>query len=741
MSKISLSVVIPSYNEEKNVAQCLTRVSAVLRRLNAEYEIILVDDGSKDRTGEIAKSFLSKIPHLSVVENHPNLGYGGALRAGFAQATKEFIAFVPADNQFDFSEISKLLAAQKKTGADIVSGIRSNRRDPFHRRLAAWGWNTSVRALFGYLASDIDCGFKLFKREILEQVNLTAKRGAMIDTQLLAGARARGFTVAEIPLTHLPRTSGVGTGVHPRVIIQSFLDLFVFWWRLKQEILVERGKSVFRWEMFLLLAVLILAGFVRLYRLPDYMTFLGDEGRDAAAVRDIVLGRHLPLIGPGTSVGNMYLGPLYYYLIAPSLWLADFSPVGPAVEVALFGVLTVGLLWWLARQWFARGIALALSLLYALSPLVIIYSRSSWNPNIMPFFSLLTIYALWKVVKWGYWRWAVIGAVSFSFVLNSHYLGLLLLPTIAAFLLFRARQDLPSHTSRMRPNLLAAIGLFLILQSPLLLFDLRHDLANARNITQFFAARQTTVNLKIYKSLPHVWPIWQDISTSLLASGEKSLGSAAAWIVPGLALFAFFRRRLPRLEFILTAAWLLVGIVGLGLYKQHIYAHYYGFLFPAPFLLLGFAASSLSSIRFSRWGLILVGIVLLALALKLGPFRSSANYQLARTQAVADAVINHSGGRPFNLALISNHNYDASYRYLLSQRSAPYFTIHDRITDQLFVICETPPCDPINHPLWEIASFGWAKIEAEWDFDWGVKLFRLGKNPSGAPPPQTESPE
>ena len=239
------------------------------------------------------------------------------LKLDFAKATKEFICFIPADNQFDITEISKLIALQKQHNADIVSGIRVQDQDfSFYRKALRWTWNTLVRALFGYLATDIDCGFKLFRRSILDTLNLTSD-GAMIDTQLYAGARARNLKIIEIPVTHLPRTAGESTGGKLHVAIKALRELLFFWWQLKQEILVEQGKAIFRWELIAILAILAVAAFVRLYRIDQYMTFLGDEGRDAVAMRDIVLLKHVPLIGPGTSIGNMYLGPWYYYLTAP----------------------------------------------------------------------------------------------------------------------------------------------------------------------------------------------------------------------------------------------------------------------------------------------------------------------------------------------------------------------------------------------------------------------------------------
>ena len=338
-----------------------------------------------------------------------------------------------------------------------------------------------LELLFGYLATDIDCGFKLFRRSILDTLNLTSD-GAMIDTQLYAGARARNLKIIETPVTHLPRTAGESTGGKLHVAIKALRELLFFWWQLKQEILVEQGKAIFRWELIAILTILAVTAFVRLYRIDQYMTFLGDEGRDAVAMRDIVLLKHVPLIGPGTSIGNMYLGPWYYYLTAPILLLAGFSPVGPSIQVALIGLLTVALIWWIGRQWFGRVPALLISTLYSLSPTIIISSRSSWNPNITPFFALLTIYGIWKVWRLGYWRWLIVAAISFAFVLNSHYLGLSASgPMILfIFLAYPKFKNSPKPTS-----IFYFLSLSSCLMSPLLWFDLRHDWSNFKSIKTF----------------------------------------------------------------------------------------------------------------------------------------------------------------------------------------------------------------------------------------------------------------
>lgn len=236
----SLSIVLPAYNEEENAASAVEQVSAVAQELGVDYEIILVNDGSADRTGEIGRELERHIPNFRLVEHYPNRGYGGSLKAGFAAATKDLIAFTPADKQFDFSEITRLL--ERLDEADIVSGYRADRQDHFIRRFNAFGWNSVVRLLFGRLCRDIDCGFKLFRREILDRVNIVSD-GAMIDTEFLAGAKARGYRIVDVPVTHLPRVAGESTGANFRVIVKAFRDLVRFRQRLSRELRAERGQK------------------------------------------------------------------------------------------------------------------------------------------------------------------------------------------------------------------------------------------------------------------------------------------------------------------------------------------------------------------------------------------------------------------------------------------------------------------------------------------------------------------
>ena len=348
----------------------------------------------------------------------------------------------------------------------------------------------------------------------------------------------------------------------------------------------------------------------------------------------------------------------------------------------------------------------------------------------MPFFALLTMYGIWKVWRYGYWRWLLFSALSFAFVLNSHYLGLLLLPAMGLFWFASVRSQSTHRPYAQKSTLLATL-LFLLLMSPLAIFDARHNFQNFSAVKTFFTKRQETVNLKAYKALPNLWPIWTDLNSSLLAAKQSSVGSKLALFLLVTTAITLAVRRSKDLGF--TLVWLGTGLVGLGLYKQHIYDHYYGFLFPVPFLLLGFSLRYLLDFKILKFVAILLIIILSVTTIQHHSLQYEPNNQLNRTQLVADFITQDSHTAPFNLALLAKTNYDAGYRYFLTPDKAKHFTIHDHLADTLYVICELPQADclPINNPLWEIAAFGWAKIESTRDFPWGVRGFKLVRNPTG----------
>jgi glycosyltransferase involved in cell wall biosynthesis len=227
-----LSVVLPAWNEEAVIARTVEAVVETLRVLAPDYEIVVVDDGSQDRTGEIADALSAANPRIRVVHNRPNLGYGGALIAGFNAVSKDLTFFMDADGQFDIRDITHLLAQIERY--DAVLGYRQHRQDPWPRKVNAWGWKLLMLLLFGLRVRDIDCAFKLYPTKLVRRANVQAQ-GAMVNTEMLVKLARLGYRWVEVPVRHYPREGGKATGANLRVIVRAFRELLKLHHRIKHE--------------------------------------------------------------------------------------------------------------------------------------------------------------------------------------------------------------------------------------------------------------------------------------------------------------------------------------------------------------------------------------------------------------------------------------------------------------------------------------------------------------------------
>jgi glycosyltransferase involved in cell wall biosynthesis len=235
--------VLPAYNEEAIIEQTVLDLATVLDALVDDYEIVVVDDGSRDATCEVLMALAEYRPDvpLRVVLHEQNLGYGAALASGFNAATRELIFMTDGDRQFDVTELARFLPALDPA-TDLVIGYREKRADPTLRLLNAWGWKLLVNGLFGYTAWDVDCAFKLFRRRVWQSVTVHA-RGATFSAEFLVKARRLGFKVKELPVRHLPRPAGTATGARLDVIMRAFRELFQLWRHLDAEVAVDRSEA------------------------------------------------------------------------------------------------------------------------------------------------------------------------------------------------------------------------------------------------------------------------------------------------------------------------------------------------------------------------------------------------------------------------------------------------------------------------------------------------------------------
>lgn len=228
-----LSVFLPVYNEEMVIKKVVLDTLNVLKNVAGKWELILINDGSKDNTLKVLTDLEKNNKGIRVINHIVNRGYGAAIKEGLYAAKYNWISFTDSDGQFDFAEIKNFIKIQKETDADLVVGYYKKRQVSGFKIFTSKIWELSVLISFGLKVRDIDCGFKLISKKIIDKIpKLESERGAFISSELLIKAKQKGFKIAEIPVTHYPRLLGKGTGRKINVIIQSYVDLFKLWIKL-----------------------------------------------------------------------------------------------------------------------------------------------------------------------------------------------------------------------------------------------------------------------------------------------------------------------------------------------------------------------------------------------------------------------------------------------------------------------------------------------------------------------------
>ena len=218
--------MLPAYNEEDNIERQVRGVDEVLRDMRFDdYEVLVVDDGSHDGTRAVCEGMKESVPKLRLLVHEVNRGYAMALRTGFTSAAMPLVFYTDADNQFDVRELKNLLPGIDDY--DIVCGFRIYRFDPFSRLVLSWGYNLLVRVLFRIRVRDVDCAFKLFRREVFDRISIESKK-FFVDTEILAKASREGMKMTEVGVRHYPRTAGEST-VRASHVISTLAEIASMW--------------------------------------------------------------------------------------------------------------------------------------------------------------------------------------------------------------------------------------------------------------------------------------------------------------------------------------------------------------------------------------------------------------------------------------------------------------------------------------------------------------------------------
>ncbi len=227
----SLSLVLPAHNEEDNILVVVEQALDVLPHYTDTFEIIPVNDGSTDATGEILQQLAAEDDRVRPVSYKTNKGYGGALVSGFETTRYDYVMFMDADRQFDIADIASLAPFVGRY--DIVAGFRMERSDPLIRRINAEVFNVAVRILFGVHLRDLDCAFKIFRGDQLRSLDLISN-GALINCEMQAKLRRQGATLQQVGVRHYPRVAGNPTGGSLKVILKAMRDILILWNKMRE---------------------------------------------------------------------------------------------------------------------------------------------------------------------------------------------------------------------------------------------------------------------------------------------------------------------------------------------------------------------------------------------------------------------------------------------------------------------------------------------------------------------------
>lgn len=479
------------------------------------------------------------------------------------------------------------------------------------------------------------------------------------------------------------------------------------------------------WLMVLLVVV---GAVLRLWNFSHTLQFLGDQGRDALVVSRIFKERDVILIGPVTSTGNMYLGPLYYYFMLPFLMMSYPSPLGPAYAIALISIVTIILMYWLGKEMVGEKAAAIATFFFTFSSTIIAYSRFSWNPNPAPLLGLLFIWALFQTEHKKYWHWVIV-SVAVAVLIQLHYVTLLVLPVAGVFWLLQVR-TWPKMNTKLRSQFLrstvASIAVFLAFLSPLVAFDVRHDWLNVRSLQKFVTTSQDSVESM---------PLLQKLSATLAETHGRSLQLFFELSIGKQGIFQLYSEDVQRLintillvvvlmlfGYLLTrkdnpyrtahkvlAVTYLVSVIGLAFYRSSVFDHYVIFFLPVAFLIFGSILVWLSRWKVG-WPVVATTLVLfLGFNLPRIPLQS-LGWTIDDMKATADTIAQRvTPGEKYNIVLLSETKdiYGENYRYFLSTTQTPPLRIeHFGEVETLFIIDEQKlEKDVTSLPIYEIVVF------------------------------------
>ncbi len=495
----------------------------------------------------------------------------------------------------------------------------------------------------------------------------------------------------------------------------------------------------------ILVILLALAAFLRLYNLKNSLQFQGDQGRDAMIVAQIFTENNLVFIGPVTSVGNMYLGPLYYYFMLPFLWLSYPSPMGPAYAVAILGIITVWLMYRFGKELIGKKAALIATTFFTFTGTVIVYTRFSWNPNPAPLVSALMIYFTYKAWQKNPMFW--IGVIlSFAVLLQLHYLTLLsaggagIIWLISLYENWKKKAKSKKFVLQLKASV---IGILLLLLSftPLILFDSQHDWLNANafyNLIYQDRNFKTTTDggliTKMVKTIKETHGRGMHTLFEIAIGQQRLLNTVLLIITVIILSWLLIKNRKNKhwAGWVVIIAYLITGIIGASLYEHTIFDHYIAYLFPVTFwiygIVLGFLITKCKLIGKLASGAFLGYFLWFSFSNNLSIYNQG--WTIDDMKVVSDSIYKElKPDEKYNLVLFSeSRDLDAqNYRYFLTTTDHPPLKKANRgEAETLIIINEDHSIKNVaDSPVYEIVVFPDKKPKKILNIDNGPEIIIL----------------
>ena len=486
----------------------------------------------------------------------------------------------------------------------------------------------------------------------------------------------------------------------------------------------------FRIRLILPIIIILFAAYLRFYRFSEFVTFLGDQGRDAIIIKRIITLEHFPAIGAPSSLGQIFLGPFYYYLIAPFLLFFNFNPVGPAFGVGFLSIVGAIFAFKIVKKEFDFITALIFLIFISFSAVNVQLARFSWNPNLLPVFSFLALYFFDKTLTQKNKRYAALFGSFLSFSIQLHHLAfVLIIPTILSYSSSRIyfgislKKILKQVQNDLKIILIAFIS-FVFFSLPLLIFDLRHNFLNTKNLLKFFSEGNPTDQEQFISRFLETNNFFY---THIF---QTDFNQYFAFILTVVLIYITVKKfKLKNYFFIyINLVTFISYLLIFSVFNTARNFHYYNPVYFSFYLILSLLITSISKNKVFKY-FIIIFVLALYIFFNLKSlsylFSTRGNNQIKKAEIIADSILRDNPQIRFQTIALPYLETDGHIRYYLEikgKRPLPADTLQEPL--ELFVLCFEKDCQVLGSPQWQIAAFKRAKVDKIWKVE-GVKIYKL----------------